>query len=164
MLNKNITIVVATAENWAIGKNNDLLWHLPADLKHFKALTTGKPIIMGRKTFESIGRALPNRTNIVITSQDLKFPEGVIAVKSLNEAITICADAEEICIIGGGKVYEQALPLANKIELTTVHGVWEADVYFPEISFQEWEVVKKHHFYADESNAYDYTFSTLIKK
>ncbi len=164
MLTNNITIVVATADNLAIGKNNDLLWHLPADLKHFKALTTGKPIIMGRKTFESIGRALPNRTNIVISSRNIEFPEGVIHAKNLKEAISICKDAEEICIIGGGKVYEQALPLANKLELTTVHTEMEADVYFPKINVDEWIVVKKAHFDADDKNAFSYTFSTLIKK
>lgn len=163
-MKQDITIVVATAQNLGIGKNNELLWHLPADLKHFKSLTTGKPIIMGRKTFESIGRALPNRLNIVISRQEISLPEGVLHAKSIEEALALTVDAPEVCIIGGGNIYEQTLPIANKIELTTVHANFEADVYFPKIDEKLWKLVKKADFEADEKNPYSYSFSTLLRK
>ncbi|RZL03802.1 MAG: dihydrofolate reductase, partial [Pedobacter sp.] len=115
-----LSIVVAIAENNAIGRNNQLLWHLPADLKHFKQITTGNAIVMGRKTFESIGKALPNRKNIVITRQQIDFPEGVLTANSIEEAISL-ADENEMFIIGGAEIYRSILPKADRIFLTTVH-------------------------------------------
>lgn len=157
----NITLVVAIAENNAIGKNNQLLWHLPADLKHFKQITSGHTIIMGRKTYDSIGKPLPNRRNIVITRQsDLKL-EGVEVVGSLNDAIALCTTESEVFVIGGAEIYKSALPLAQKIYLTTVHQSFDADAFFPEIDPEQWTETEKESHSPDEKNAYSYTFSTL---
>lgn len=156
-----LSIVVAISENNAIGKNNQLLWHLPADLKHFKAITSGHPIIMGRKTYDSIGRPLPNRRNIVITRQtDLTIPN-VELVNSLQEAIALCEKENEVFVIGGAEIYKQALSLTNRIYLTIVHQNYEADVFFPELNESEWKEVAKDYHQADEKNNVAYTFSTL---
>ena len=156
-----ISIVVAISENNAIGKDNQLLWHLPADLKHFKEITSGHPILMGRKTYDSIGRPLPNRRNIVITRQaNLSIPN-VEVVGSLNEAITLCNLEKEIFIIGGAEIYTQALALSDRIYLTTVHQKYDADVYFPEINKNEWKEIAKVYHQPDEKNNVAYTFSTL---
>lgn len=157
----NITLVVAIAENNAIGKNNQLLWHLPADLKHFKQITSGHTIIMGRKTYDSIGKPLPNRRNIVITRQnDLKL-EGVEVVGSLNDAVALCTTESEVFVIGGAEIYKSALPLAQKIYLTTVHQSFDADAFFPEIDREQWTETEKESHSPDEKNAFSYTFSTL---
>ncbi|HOC35935.1 MAG TPA: dihydrofolate reductase [Tenuifilaceae bacterium] len=138
-----ISIVVATSENRVIGKNNQLLWHISEDLKRFKKLTTGHTVIMGRKTFESIGQPLPNRHNIVISrSEGLKF-EGCTAAKSLADALEIASTDEEVFIIGGGEVYRQALPLAERIYLTLVHANYEGDTFFPALNPNEWKVVRE---------------------
>lgn len=156
-----LSIVVAISANNAIGKNNQLLWHLPADLKHFKAITSGHPIIMGRKTYDSIGRPLPNRRNIVITRQtDLTIPN-VELVNSLQEAILLCDKEKEVFIIGGAEIYKQALSFTNKIYLTIVHQDYEADVFFPELKENEWKEIAKEYHQADEKNNVAYTFSTL---
>jgi len=160
----NLSIIVAIASNHAIGKNNQLLWHLPADLKHFKQLTTGHPIIMGRKTFDSIGRPLPNRRNIVITRQsDLKI-EGTEVVNSLDEALALCKAENEVFIIGGAELYRTALPLVQKIYLTTVHQAFDADAFFPELDLKEWLETEKVTHAPDEKNTLSYTFSTLERK
>ena len=131
-----LTLIVAASENNAIGKNNGLLWHLPDDFKHFKQTTTGHYIIMGRKTFESFPKPLPNRTHVIITRQsDYKVPENCIVVSSLQKALKSCPENEEVFIIGGGEIYKQAMPLADKIELTRVHTTLDADTFFPEIVF-----------------------------
>ncbi|MNJ92960.1 Dihydrofolate reductase [compost metagenome] len=156
-----ITIVVAISENNAIGKDNQLLWHLPADLKHFKNKTTGKTIIMGRKTYDSIGKPLPNRRNIVITRQRGLQLAGIEVVNSLEEAISICKADEEVFIIGGAEIYRQALPLVHKIELTRVHQEFEADAFFPELASETWKEVWKEDHLPDEKNKFAYTFSTL---
>ncbi|SOD14669.1 dihydrofolate reductase [Pedobacter xixiisoli] len=156
-----ITIVVAVSENNAIGKDNQLLWHLPADLKHFKNKTTGKTIIMGRKTYNSIGKPLPNRRNIVITRQRGLQLAGIEVVNSLEEAISICKADEEVFIIGGAEIYRQALPLVHKIELTRVHQEFEADAFFPELASETWKEVWKEDHLPDEKNKFAYTFSTL---
>jgi dihydrofolate reductase len=158
---KNISIVVAISENNAIGKDNQLLWHLPADLKHFKNITTGYPIIMGRKTYESIGKPLPNRRNIIITRQkDLKL-EGVEVVHSVGNALSLCDAEEEIFIIGGAEIYKSALAFTNRIYLTTVHEHYEADVFFPILAMDEWTITDQEYHPADEKNSVAYTFSTL---
>ena len=137
---QEITIIVAAGENDAIGKDNDLIWHLKDDLKRFKQLTSGHHIIMGRKTFESFPNPLPNRTHIVITRQaDYEAPEGVIVVNSLQEALKQAKNDHQPFIIGGGEIYKQAMPYAHKIELTRVHHIFEgADTFFPEVDPELW--------------------------
>ncbi len=138
-----VSIVVAISENRVIGKNNQLLWHISADLKRFKKLTTGHTVIMGRKTFESIGQPLPNRLNIVISrGEGAKF-DGCTAAKSLAEALEIAPADDEVFIIGGGEVYRQALPIAERIYLTMVHASYEGDTFFPALNPNEWKVVKE---------------------
>lgn len=161
-----LAIVVAAAENNVIGKDNDLIWHLPADLKHFKSLTMGHPMIMGRKTFEAIGKPLPGRTSIIITSQKDYQAEGCVVVHSLEEAIAKGRelDAEQVSIIGGANVYKQALPLADTLYLTRVHASFEGDAYFPELPDDAWQVVDQEHHEPDEKNKHSYTFLTLKRK
>lgn len=158
-----ITIIAALGKNNEIGLNNDLLWRLPKDLKHFKALTTGNSIIMGRKTYESIGRALPNRTNIIITRNKAFEAKGCIVVNSLEKALEKC-DSTACFIIGGASIYEQAFPLADKLELTLVDFEGEADTFFPKIDFDKWVLNKKESHKADDKNAYDFDFNTYLKK
>jgi dihydrofolate reductase len=159
-----LTILVAVSANNAIGKNNQLLWHLPADLKHFKNLTTGHPIVMGRKTYDSIGKPLPNRRNIVVTRQKDLAIEGVEVVNDIDAALSRCADENEVFIIGGAEVYRMALPFVTKIYLTTVHKSYEADVFFPELNKEEWEEIELQYHSEDEKNSIPYTFSTLKRK
>jgi dihydrofolate reductase len=160
-----ISIIVAIDENFAIGKNNDLLWHLPNDLKRFKALTTGHKIIMGRNTYLSLPkRPLPNRTSIVITDKKDEVFEGTITVYSIEEAINRIENNEEVFIIGGGMIYREFLPKADRLYLTLVHHTFEADTFFPEINFDEWKEVEKAGFAADEKNPYEYSYLTLDKK
>ncbi len=162
-----ISIIVATAENGVIGKDNQLLWKLSADLKRFRILTTGHSVIMGRKTFESIGRPLPNRTNIVISRQkDLTLPEGVLKVNSLETAIETAknyAGNEEIFIIGGGNVYEQALKITDKIYLTEVKASIEGDAFFPALNIDEWKEIVRTFYQKDEKNEYDFDFIELVR-
>jgi len=155
-----IALIVAASENNAIGKNNQLLWHLPNDLKFFKNTTWGSVVIMGRKTFESVNKPLPGRINIVITQQTNWQAEGVITVHSVEEAIekgyqTNCKD---LFIIGGGEIYRQSLNLADKIIMTKVHTSIEGDTFFPEIDIKEWTKTKSTHFEADDKNAFSHTF------
>lgn len=160
-----ITIIAAASENNALGKDNDLVWHLPDDFKRFKSLTTSHYIIMGRKTFESFPKPLPNRTHIIITRQkNYTVPENCIVVSSLNEAISICPKNEENFIIGGGQIYKQSIEIADKIELTRVHTSIEADTFFPEINTNDWELIEKHHHPKDEKHIYDFTYLTYIRK
>lgn len=156
-----LSIVVAISENNAIGKNNQLLWHLPADLKHFKAITTGHPIIMGRKTFDSIGKPLPNRRNIVITRNNNLKIEGVEVVNNIASALSLCEKEDEVFILGGAEIYKQAIAIANRIYLTTVHQHYEADAFFPEFESKEWLIINEEHHQPDEKNSVAYTFSTL---
>ena len=159
-----ISIVVATGINGEIGKDNKLLWHLPADLKYFKNLTSGHPIIMGRHTYESIGRPLPNRRNIVITrQQDLKI-EGVDVVHTLEEAIALVKDQEEIMVIGGADVYKQALPIADRIYITRVNVQPEADRYFPDLNMDNWTKNVDISHPADEKNEHDIQFQMLVRR
>ncbi|GAB4184116.1 MAG: type 3 dihydrofolate reductase [Wenzhouxiangellaceae bacterium] len=142
----------------------DMPWHLPADLKHFKQVTMSKPIIMGRRTYESIGRPLPGRRNIVISRQWSKALDGIELVHSLDEAIQQCCDDEEVMIIGGGQIYAQALPLADTLWLTEVDCVPDGDTWFPEIDPRQWREVLRETHPADERNAYKLTFIQLARR
>jgi dihydrofolate reductase len=156
-----LTLIVAVSENNVIGKDNNLIWHLKNDLQRFKALTSGHCIIMGRKTFESFPKPLPNRTHIVITRQlNYKVPEGVMVVSSLKAAIEASKEDPRPYIIGGGEIYKQALPYASIIELTRVHGNFEGDTYFPEIDLNQWEEIKRERILKDENHACDFSFIT----
>lgn len=159
-----ITLIAAAAENNALGKDNDLLWHLPEDFKRFKQITSGHYIIMGRKTFESFPKPLPNRTHIIITRQEEYLVEGCLVVHSLEEALEIAPQNEEVFIIGGAQIYEQALPFADKIDLTRVHIELNADAFFPEYNTSEWNLVFSEKHFKDEKHQYDFTFETYIKK
>jgi dihydrofolate reductase len=158
--------VVAAAENNAIGKNNQLLWTLPNDMKFFKNTTWGMPVIMGRKTYESLGKPLTGRTNIVITRQQDWQPEGVRVVHDIKEAMAAAAetDAKEAFIIGGGEIYKQTLPITNRVYLTRVHTTLEGDTFFPEINAAGWELLSQLDFTADAKHAYDYSFQVWQRK
>ncbi|SDL71368.1 dihydrofolate reductase [Salinimicrobium catena] len=155
-----LTMIAAAAENNALGKDNDLVWHLPDDFKRFKKLTTGHHIIMGRKTFETFPKPLPNRTHIVITRKKNYQKEGAIVVHSLKEALDLAKDDPQPFIIGGGEIYELALPEADKIELTRVHGTFEADAFFPEFDENNWELVESSFHPTDENHNYSFTYLT----
>jgi len=158
-LSFTLTIIVAKAENNVIGNENQLIWHLPNDLKHFKNLTSGHPIIMGRKTFESIGKPLPNRTNIVITRNSNWNAEGVLIANSLDEAIEKAKEFDlEIFIIGGGNIYEQAMDWADALEVTEVHHSFEGDTKFPEIDLSVWKETSREKFGKDEKHLFEYSF------
>lgn len=160
-----ITLIAAAAENNALGKDNQMIWHLPDDFKRFKQLTTSHYIIMGRKTFESFPRPLPNRTHVIITRQKDYTAEGCIVVNSLEEAIKACPQDEEVFVIGGGEIYNQSIDIADKVELTRVHGVSpKADAFFPEIDLSKWKMVEEVLHPKDEKHAYDMTFETYIKQ
>ena len=156
-----ISIVVAMAANDIIGRDNQLPWHLPADLKHFKQTTMGKPMLMGRKTWESIGQPLPGRTSIVITRDRSYTAEGCKVVHSIDAAMAAAAGQEEVMIIGGADLYRQLLPRTDTIYLTRVHEAFEGDTHFPEISQREWHEVERSDHEADEKNPYDYSFIRL---
>lgn len=153
-----ITLIVAAAENNAIGKGNQMLWHLPNDFKYFKQHTLKHSVVMGRKTYESIGKPLPERRNIVITRNQEWMAEEVDVANSLDEVLTYCRDEREIFIIGGAEIYKQALPLASKVLLTRVHKSMNADAYFPDLDSSIWKLVSSEKHQADERHAYDYTF------
>ncbi|WP_066223849.1 dihydrofolate reductase [Formosa haliotis] len=158
---QNLTLIVAAAENNAIGKDNQLIWHLSDDLKRFKSLTSGHCIIMGRKTFESFPKPLPNRTHIVITYQEnYKAPLGVVVVHNFQDALDAAKEDYNPYVIGGGEIYKQALPFANKIELTRVHDTFDADTFFPEIDKSVWEETYHKFHSKDESNDHEFSFIT----
>jgi len=156
-----ISIVVAMAANGVIGQNNELPWHLPADLKHFKQTTMGKPILMGRKTWESIGRPLPGRTNIVITRDSTYSAAGCIVVHSVDAALTAAGEQDEVMVIGGAQLYRRLLPYAETIYLTRIHERFDGDTRFPEIPDAEWQQLERIDHEADEKNPYDYSFIRL---
>lgn len=157
-----IALIAACAENRVIGGNNQLLWHIPEDLKHFKALTLGKPVIMGRKTFDSIGRPLPNRPNIVITRQQGWTAGGVTVAHSLEDALKTAQklDAREIMIIGGAQLYAQALPFATRVYLTLIHKVYDGDALFPELIQSEWRQTDRKKGVECLTAGMDYEFIT----
>ena len=160
-----ITIVVAMGLDNEIGADNQLLWHLPKDLKHFKELTSEHPIIMGRKTYESIGKPLPNRTNIVISRKKDWFEEGILIVGSVKEAVKFAKKIDEqVFIIGGGTIYEQTLDLTDKLEVTLVQTKLEADTFFPKISPKIWDKTDEICHEKDEHNEFDFCFQTYERK
>lgn len=159
-----ITLVVAMADNGIIGKDGDLPWHLPDDLKHFKAVTLGKPVIMGRRTWAEVGRPLPGRRNIVITRQDDFEAPGAEVVNSLDAALAKVADQPDIMIIGGGQIYREAMPRADQIWRTLVHAEVEGDTFFPQTDWSEWTVAEEKPHLADERHAYAMTFQRLLRK
>lgn len=157
-------IIAAIGKNNELGKNNDLLWHLPVDFKRFKALTSGHYIIMGRKTFESFPKPLPNRTHVIITRQKNYKCENCIIVSSLEEAYQECNSQERVYIIGGGEIYEQAIRDADVMELTEVNQTFDAEVYFPDFSNQDWKLVFEEFHPKDEQHKFDFTFKTFNRK
>ena len=162
--NRIITLIAAASENNVIGKDNKLIWHLSDDLKHFKELTKGHHVIMGRKTFESMPKALPNRTNIVITRKTDYQANDAIVVNSLQQALKHSESDNQPFIIGGGEIYKLAIENADRIELTRVHTSIEGDAYFPEINTNLWEEVSSEKKFKDDKNEFDYTFYRYNKK
>jgi len=160
-----ITIIAAIGENNALGKDNDLIWHLPADLKRFKKTTTGHHILMGRNTFESIGKPLPNRTTVIITRNKRYKQEGCEVAYSIEKALEIAKEDTQIFIIGGAQIYRQALEnnLVDKLDITIVHKEFEADVFFPKIDAKIWKETSREDFKADDKNKYDYSFVSYEK-
>ncbi|BAU55270.1 dihydrofolate reductase [Mucilaginibacter gotjawali] len=155
-----VSIVVAISENHVIGKDNKLLWYLPNDLKHFKEITSGHTVIMGRKTYESVGKPLPRRRNIIITRQAISI-DGCEVVNSIEAALALCADEEEVFIVGGAEIYKQSMHLTDRIYLTIVHKDFEGDSFFPEINKSEWKEVSSEDHQPDEKNHLPYSFITL---
>ncbi len=157
----HISAIVAMSENRVIGKNNQLLWRLPADLRHFKEITMGHPILMGRKTYESIGRSLPGRCNVVIT-RDVNYEAlGCVVVNSIDAALTAVAYSAEVFVIGGAELYAQMLPRFQRLYLTIIHHLFEGDAYFPKLNMTEWHEQEHIDYAADEQNPYSYSFITL---
>ncbi len=170
-----LSIIAAIGKNNSLGKDNHLLWQMPADMKHFKEITTGHTVIMGRKTFESIGRPLPNRTNIVITRETNYSPDGVDVVHSIEEALKIASleqgrkfeenqDEVEVFVIGGGQIYTEAIEKANKLYITEIESSPEADTFFPEIKMDVWKELSREPHMPDEKNPLPYSFVTYSRK
>ena len=165
-----LSAIVAMANNRAIGKDNQLLWHLPEDLKYFKRITMGKPIIMGRKTFESIGRPLPGRLNIVVTRQSTWSHKNVKVANTIDAAIRLASSQafidgiDEVIFIGGAELYKAVLPNVDKLYLTRVNTEIEGDAFFPEIDDQQWQEIHREAFSASDNNTYDYAFCILTRR
>jgi dihydrofolate reductase len=160
-----LTLIVAAGENDAIGKDNKLIWHLSDDLKRFKVLTSGHSIIMGRKTFETFPKPLPNRKHIVISrQQNYKVPDGVIVVNNLDDAIDAARGDAQPFVIGGGEIYKQAMPFASKIELTRVHESFDADTFFPKVNMSVWNEIDKTFHPKDAQHEYSFSFITYERK
>ncbi|HYC40336.1 MAG TPA: dihydrofolate reductase [Chitinophagaceae bacterium] len=160
-----ISLVVAAARNQAIGKDGQLPWHLPNDMKHFRNITWGMPVIMGRKTFETLGKPLRGRKNIIISRQRGFRPPGVVVVKDLDDALFVAkeTDAREAMVIGGGEIYRMAFEKARRIYLTRVEAEPEADTFFPELDEKEWRLLQRRDFPADEKNAHAHSFQIWEK-
>lgn len=161
-----MNIIVAIDEHYAIGRNGDLLCHMRADLQHFKALTTGHTVVMGSKTYLSLPRRpLPGRRNIVLTRQDAALFEGAEVVRSIEDILALNSPANEIFVIGGGEVYRQLMPYADRLYITRIHHTWDdADTFFPTIDESQWSVESEERHQADEQNPYDYTFQTYCRR
>lgn len=158
-----ISIIAAVGNKRALGFKNQLPWKLPADLEYFRFMSQGKPIVMGEKTFESIGKPLPHRQNIVLSrNPDFKVP-GCLVASSIEEALKLAEDSEELMVGGGATIYQQFLPLADKMYLTFIHHNFEADVFFPEYDLAQWKEVSREDHLADEKNPYDYSFVVLAR-
>ncbi|WP_317043044.1 dihydrofolate reductase [Nonlabens tegetincola] len=162
--NKTLTMIAAAGSNNELGKDGDLVWHLPDDFKRFKAITTGHHIIMGRKTFESFPKPLPNRTHIVLTRDKNYKTSQAIVVHDMETALAAASEDEKPFIIGGGEIYQLALPYATHIELTRVHGSFTADAFFPEIDTNEWNLINKEHHPKDDKHDYAFDFETWKRK
>ncbi|MDG2109308.1 MAG: dihydrofolate reductase [Flavobacteriaceae bacterium] len=160
---KEITLIAAVSENNALGKNNQLIWHLSEDLKRFKRLTQGHSIIMGRKTFESMPKALPNRKNIILTRNKGYKAQNAWVVHTIEEALKLTEGDSQPFIIGGGEIYKLFLYHADSIELTRVHGTFEADIFFPEIDYKNWELVEEEKHLGSENQPYDYSYLKFKK-
>jgi dihydrofolate reductase len=158
-----VILIAAIAENNALGKDNKLLWHLPDDFKRFKKVTTGHYIIMGRKTFESFPKPLPDRTHVIITRQKNYHPEDCIVVDSLEKALEISPKNKDVFVIGGGEIFNLAMPIADKLDITKVHAKFDADAFFPEINLSEWELSISEFHPKDDKHQYDFTFETYIR-
>lgn len=159
-----LSLIVAVGENSEIGRHGRMPWHLPADLKRFKALTLGKPVIMGRKTFEAIGKPLPERRNIVVTRNTALQIPGCETAASLTDALVLAAGAREIMLIGGAELYREGLPRAQRIYLTRVHARFEADTFFPMLDQADWRETAREDHVADERNPFAYTFLILERR
>ncbi len=159
-----VTIIAAVGRNRALGKDNDLIWHIPADLRRFKSLTRGHHVIMGRKTFESLGRPLPKRTNIIVSRNPEYKAEGCIVVNSLEKALVIAQSDPNPFILGGAEIYKQALSFADAMDLTYVHEDFEADAFFPEFDPEKWELTGREDFKKDDENPFDYSFVQYKKR
>ncbi len=159
-----LSIIAAMSVNRVIGSNNDLPWRLPADLKRFKSLTMGHHLIMGRKTFESIGQPLPGRTTVVITHQAGYAPAGVLVAHSIEQALEIAAGDDEVFVAGGGQIYQQLLPRADRLYLTSIHEEFEGDTNFPEFEESDWKLISEEDCEADEKNPYPYSLLVYERK
>lgn len=158
-----ISLIAAMDCNRLIGRDNGLPWHLPDDFKHFKAVTLGKPVIMGRKTFESIGKPLPGRQNIVVSRSGFQA-QGVESVSSIEQALTVAGNAEEVMIIGGANLYQQMIARADRLYLTQVDGQFEGDAWFPQFNSDDWSVVSSEKHHADEKNNFNFTITEYVRK
>jgi len=163
-MKQRISLIVAMAKNRVIGANNTLPWHLPADLKHFKSLTMGHHIVMGRKTYESIGKPLPGRTSVVITRNANYSVPGVIAVNSLEAAISECGDDAEIFVIGGAELFRQAISLADRIYLTEIDAIFSGNAHFTDLDSRLWQETERVTHAPDEKNLYPYQFVIYDRK
>ena len=161
---KEITIIAAVSENNVLGKNNKLIWHIPNDLKRFKKLTLGHSVIMGRKTFESIAKPLPQRKNIILTRNKNYKAKGAVIAHNVKEALNFCENDNQPFIIGGGEIYKLFMSISNKIELTRIHKSYDGDAFFPEILEEKWKLVssKKNNF--NETKIINFSYLTYIKK
>ncbi len=161
-------MIAAAAENNALGKNNDLVWHLPNDFKRFKALTTGHCIVMGRKTFESFLKPLPNRRHIIVSRQLDYRPknatEDCVVVQNLEQAFAICPQNETVFVIGGAQIYALAMPFVDRIELTRVHATVDADAFFPEIDLNIWTLIDQEFHPKDDRHLFDFSYQTFVRK
>lgn len=158
-----ISVIVAVAENGTIGDKNALLWHITEDMKHFRSRTTGHPVVMGRKTYDSLGRPLPNRTNVVITRQELTI-EGCEVVHSLEEALALFTEEEEVFIIGGAQIYAEAMRVADRFYLTVVEHPYEGDARFPAWNPEEWQLIESERFARGADYPYPFRFETYERK
>ena len=159
-----ISVIVAVAQNGVIGGGNTLLWHISEDLRRFKSITMGHPVIMGRRTFESVGRPLPGRTNVVVSRREDYTPEGVTVVRSLEEAFALFPQEEEIFVTGGGQIYAQAMPLADKLYLTTVEKDYDGDTRFPDWNRYEWRQVSCGRHDCGKNYPYPFEFTDWVRK
>jgi dihydrofolate reductase len=160
-----ISIIVAVSDDWGIGKDNELLWHISEDLKRFKKMTTGNAVIMGKKTWESLPRKpLPGRKNIVLTDNPNESIENSVTAYSIEDALSKCKPDEEIFIIGGGSIYRQFMPIADRLYITHVHKKAPADIYFPEIDLNIWKISEKEEFRRDDNNSIPYTYTIYERK